>query len=114
MSKAKKTLRLPRARDLESNDLKSIQNHLKILYEELDRAYRLTFDDIAILQPGTAVGQILYWDGFKWINTETSELVWNDISKTFSINEASPNSGAKLQVGGTIVGTRSLMGGVLP
>lgn len=114
MTKAQKTLNLPRAKDLKSNKLKDLQNHLAILYDVLDRSYRLTFQDIAILQPGTAVGQVLFWDGYKWIHTETSELVWNDTTKTFGIGEPSPDSGAKLHVGGNVIGAGSYMGGVLP
>ncbi len=114
MSKARKTLQLPSGRDLKSNRLKDLQDYLQIILDELDRAYKLTFQDIAIIGPGTAVGQCIFWDGFKWINTEISELKWSDTSKTFSINEASPDSRAKLHVGGKIIGTGSYMGGVLP
>jgi len=112
MTTASKTLNLPRAKDLKSNKLKDLQDHLAILYDVLDKSYRQTFQDIAILKPGTAVGQVLFWDGYKWVNTETSELFWDDTNKRFGIGDSSPSS--KLEVAGTIVGTRSLMGGVLP
>ena len=114
MTRAEKTIPLPRAKDLKSNKLKDIQDHLQIVYDAIDKAYRLTFQDIAILKPGTAAGQVLFWDGFRWVNTETSELYWDDVNKTFGMNTSSPDSGSKLHVAGTIVGTRSLMGGVLP
>lgn len=113
MSKAEKTLNLPRAKDLKSNNIKDIREHLGILYDALDRSYRLTFQDIAILQPGTAVGQVLYWNGYKWVNAETSELFWDDTNKTFGINQAAPDSGSKLHVGGTVIVKRLLAGGVL-
>lgn len=112
MTLAEKTLNLPRAKDLKSNKLKDIQAHLAILYDALDRSYRLTFQDIAILTPGTAVGQILYWDGFKWIKAETSDLVWDPTNETFGIGTASPDQGAKLDVRGTVMVTRLLAGGI--
>ena len=114
MTRAEKTIPLPRAKDLKSNKLKDIQNYLRILNEAIDKAYRLTFQDIAILKPGTAAGQVLFWDGFRWVNTETSELFWDDVNKTFGMNEAAPDSGSKLHVGGTLVVERVLAGGVLP
>lgn len=68
------------------------------------------------LEDGTADGQIIFWDNTNkvWVHTEVSEAVWADVSKTLGIGMATPNSGAKLHVGGPIVGTRSYMGGVLP
>lgn len=114
MPRSEKTIPFPRGKDLKSNKLKDIQEHLQTVYDMLDRAYRLTSQDIYILKPGTAVGQVLYWDGFRWVNTETSELIWDDTNKTFGINQAAPDSGSKLHVAGTIIGERSLMGGVLP
>ena len=112
MTRAEKTIGLPRARDLKSNKLKDIQDHLSVLYDALDKSYRLTFQDIAILKPGTAAGQVLFWDGFRWVNTETSELYWDDTNKRFGINDSSPQS--KLDVKGTVMMTRLLAGGVEP
>jgi len=46
----------------------------------------------------------------KWTYTETSELFWDDINKWLGVNKAVPTS--ELDVGGTITGTRLLIGGV--
>lgn len=48
--RAKKTLRLPRPKELTSNKVEDIQEHLRRLYEELDRAYRLLWQDVATIQ----------------------------------------------------------------
>lgn len=48
--RAKKTLRLPRPRDLKSNKKEDIQDHLRLLYEELDKAWRLLWQDVAVIQ----------------------------------------------------------------
>lgn len=55
--RAKKTLRLPRPKELRSNKLEDIQNHLRILYEELDSAWKLLWQDINTFQV----------DGDNWI-----------------------------------------------
>lgn len=62
---------------------------------------------------GTAQGQVMFWDGTlnKWVNTETSELFWDDTNKELGINKADPTS--KLDVGGTVTMTRLLAGGVV-
>lgn len=67
-----------------------------------------------LLQSGDANGQMLFWDGVKWAKTETSELFWDDAEKALGINQPNPASGSKLDVGGTVVVTRILAGGVQP
>ena len=63
-----------------------------------------------ILPAGTAAGQMLFWTGAEWTYTETSELYWDDVNKRVGIKNSSPTS--ELDVGGTVTGTRMLMGGV--
>jgi len=48
--RAKKILRLPRPKELTSNKLEDIQEHLRKLYDEIDRAWRLLWQDIAIIE----------------------------------------------------------------
>ena len=48
--RAKKTLRLPRPKELESNKLGDIQNHFRLWYEELDKAWRLLWQDVDTMQ----------------------------------------------------------------
>ena len=56
------------------------------------------FDEIGekSINDGTAQGQLAFWDATlsKWVNTETSELVWNDTSKilTFGNFPITPSS----------------------
>lgn len=68
------------------------------------------------LEDGTDDGQLIFYDNAnkKWVHTEISEAVWNDVSKTLGINRPAPNAGAKLDVGGTVMVTRLLAGGVQP
>lgn len=64
------------------------------------------------LKSGTAQGQVLFWDNTlrRWVNTETTELVWDDTNKRVGINNASPAT--ELDVTGTAMMTRMLAGGV--
>lgn len=48
--RAKKRLRLPRPKELQSNKLEDIQNHLRLLCEELDQAWKLLWQDVATIQ----------------------------------------------------------------
>ena len=48
--RAKKTLRLPKPRELKSNRLKDIQEFLGRFFDELDKAYRLLWQDLATIQ----------------------------------------------------------------
>lgn len=61
---------------------------------------------------GTAQGQMMFWDATlnKWVNTETSELVFDDVNKRVGINQATPTS--TLDVNGTVTVLRMLSGGV--
>ena len=51
--RARKSLQLQRPEDLKSNNLKDIQNHFRLLYEEIDKAYRLLWQDVATVQVDT-------------------------------------------------------------
>lgn len=48
--RAKKTLGLPRPRELQSNNLKDIQDYFQVLFNELDKAWRLLWQDLATIQ----------------------------------------------------------------
>jgi hypothetical protein len=65
---------------------------------------------------GTAQGQMMFWDATlqSWVNTETSELIWDDTNKTIGINDSTPDADSKLDVKGTVMVTRLLAGGVQP
>jgi len=47
---AKKTLRLPRPKELTSNKLEDIQDFFRRILEELDREYRRLWQDVAMIQ----------------------------------------------------------------
>lgn len=68
------------------------------------------------MEEGTAQGQIIFWDHTlkRWVHTEVSEAVWDDVNKTLGINRAVPHSGSKLDVAGPVVVTQILAGGVKP
>ena len=52
--------------------------------------HTVTLDTTAI-GDGTSAGQLLFWSGSAWTNTETSELFFDDSSKELGINTASPD-----------------------
>ena len=66
--RARKTLQLPRAEDLKSNNLKDIQNHFRLLYEELDKAYRLLWQDVATISVDT--------DGWIYFGDKNTDGTW--------------------------------------
>jgi len=68
------------------------------------------FPVYVFVERGTAVGQILFWDGNKWVHTETSELFWDDVNKRLGINQSVPTS--TLDVNETVTVKRMLAGGV--
>ena len=43
-----------------------------------------------IIADGTAVGQLLFWNGSSWTYMETSELFWDDTNKRVGIGTSSP------------------------
>lgn len=61
-------------------------------------------DNYSFHEDGTSVGQLNYWNGSKWVHTETSELVWDDTNKRLGINTSSPEVAlhivAQAEVGG--------------
>ena len=68
------------------------------------------FPVYVFVERGTAVGQILFWDGNKWVHTEVSELFWDDTNKRLGINQSEPTSA--LDVNETVTVKRILAGGV--
>lgn len=51
--RAKKALELPRPNDLKSNNVEDVKNHFRLWREELDKQWRLLFQDIAVIQIDT-------------------------------------------------------------
>ncbi len=66
--RARRTLRLPRPRDLKSNKLGDIQNMFRLLLEELDNQWKLLFQDIHIIQTDT--------DGFIYFGNKDTDGSW--------------------------------------
>ncbi len=102
----------------EGEDLEEFLEKLQTWIERrvFDRTSKRVNFLLLRLEDGTDDGQILFYDNTnkKWIHTETSELVWDDVGKALGIGQAAPVSGSKLDVGGTVVVTRILAGGVQP
>ncbi|KKN73167.1 hypothetical protein LCGC14_0403400 [marine sediment metagenome] len=48
--RARRTLKLRSDKDLKSNRLSDIQNEFRLLYEELDKQYRLLWEDVNTIQ----------------------------------------------------------------
>lgn len=65
---ARKTLKLPRARDLRSNSLEDIQNMLEKVFNELDKQYRLLWSDLNVIQ--------LDDDGFIYFGNKDTLGTW--------------------------------------
>jgi len=53
------------------------------------------------IENGTVAGQMAFWNGSKWVRTETDELFWDDVNKRFGIGESSPD--AKMHIAGSVV-----------
>lgn len=51
--RARKALNLPRPRDLKSNKLEDLQDYFRLLFEEIDKQWRLLFQDIVTIQVDT-------------------------------------------------------------
>ena len=67
--RAKKTLEsLRRPKELKSNKLEDIQNFLRLWREELDRQWRLLFQDVATIQ--------LDRDGFLYFGNKDTDGSW--------------------------------------
>ena len=51
-------------------------------------------DSFSNLADGTAQGQMAFWDASlgKWVQTETSELFWDDVNKRLGIGTATPSN----------------------
>ena len=50
------------------------------------------FDLTANIKNGTAVGQMTFWDGTRWVHTETSEMFWDDTNKRLGVGTATPST----------------------
>ena len=66
------------------------------------------FPVYVFVERGTAIGQILFWDGNKWVHTEVSELFWNDTTKRVGVNQSEPTS--MVDINGTTTVKRLLAG----
>jgi len=54
---------------------------------------------LAQLEDGTSTGQVAFWNGTKWVHTETNEVVWDDTNKRVGIGTTEPDT--LLHVGNT-------------
>lgn len=66
--RAKKALRLPRPRDLQSNSLKDIQEFTQKAFDELDRQWRLLHQDVSTIQVDA--------DGFIYFGNKETDGTW--------------------------------------
>lgn len=66
--RARKTLKLPRPKELRSNKVSDIQEHFRRLYEELDKQWRLLFQDVAVIQVDT--------DGWIYFGGKETDGTW--------------------------------------
>lgn len=48
---------------------------------DIDVTGAITGGTFSNLDDGTAAGQMSFWNGTKWVQTETSELFWDDVNK---------------------------------
>ncbi|MFA6916993.1 MAG: hypothetical protein WC222_11390 [Parachlamydiales bacterium] len=62
------------------------------------------------LDNGGATGQMAFWNGTKWTNTETSELVWDDTNKRVGIGTTGPLSKLDVLVSGTALANVDVVG----
>lgn len=51
--RARRTLKLPQARDLRSNKLEDTQNFMELILRELDKQWRLLWEDVNTFQVDT-------------------------------------------------------------
>lgn len=85
------------------------------LWRKIHDAYnKLRLDAVTGVNPapGTAQGQMCFWDDTleKWTHMETSEIIWDDTNKRVGINRASPIK--MVDIDGTIIAKRGLFGSV--
>ena len=66
--RARKSLNLLRARDLQSNSLVDIQNFMDLILRELDKQYRLLYQDVATIQVDD--------DGFIYFGEKDTDGTW--------------------------------------
>ena len=66
--RARKSLSLPRPRDLRSNKLEDIQDFMRLVLEELDKQYRLLHQDVSTIQLDT--------DGFLYFGNKDTNGSW--------------------------------------
>ena len=59
--RAQKTIRLPRPKELQSNKLEDIQEYFRKLTEELDKAWRLLFQDVTTTGSVTFLLESVRW-----------------------------------------------------
>jgi len=53
------------------------------------------------VSPGSASGQLLFWNSSSWVNTETGELYWDDSSKFLGVNTVTPVAGLTIGASST-------------
>ena len=66
--RSRKTLKLPRPKDLKSNEVEDIQDMFRLLFEELDKQWRLLWGDLNTIQ--------LDGDGFLYGGNKDTDGSW--------------------------------------
>lgn len=108
--KSKKSLGLPKLEEIGEISREELLKHFEVTYDELERAHKRMTDDLGRLEAGTAVGQMLYWDGYTWVPISTANAIWDADNNRLGLNTAEPTS--TLDVRETVTATRILAGGV--
>lgn len=71
--RARKVLQLPRPNDLKTNSVEDVRNMFRLIIDELDKQYRLLFQDVATIQvPGDG------WIYFGGVNATGSARIGLD------------------------------------
>ncbi len=65
---ARKSLKLPRPKDLKSNKLEDVQEIFRIFFEELDKQWRLLWQDLSTIQVDS--------DGFIYFGQKDVDGTW--------------------------------------
>ena len=86
-----------------ADGLNDIFEHNVVVREKLT-SESVNTSVLNLLENGTAVGQIAFWDGTKWVHTETSELCWDDTNKRFGIGTATPATKLAIPSGTVLIG----------
>ncbi|RLC34304.1 MAG: hypothetical protein DRZ76_02920 [Candidatus Nealsonbacteria bacterium] len=90
-------------------------NSIDVIKEQIDEIKALLFSIPSqkdYIEDGTAAGQLVFWNGSKWVKAETSELFWDEKNKRLGIGTNNPTTG-KLVVTGNSVDITSFDGSTI-